>query len=181
MRVSPLPPLTTSPRTLFLSLFLSLPPSLPPVSVHYFSRSHSLPPSSLSLLSRPVSFPRFAQQAQPRIPPASTPLRVYISGVFIRDRAFFVLVVTEPTGLLRQRGSLCEKKKKKLKSVSGWCAPRDTIEPCSIEKPSSRKIVIEERKKKNLLPSPFSLSFFFPFFLFSFVPSFVFFLRCVVD
>lgn len=180
MRVSPLPPLTTSPRTLFLSLFLSLPPSLPPVSVHYFSRSHSLPPSSLSLLSRPVSFPRFAQQAQPRIPPASTPLRVYISGVFIRDRAFFVLVVTEPTGLLRQRGSLCEKKKKKLKSVSGWCAPRDTIEPCSIEKPSSRKIVIEERKKKNLLPSPFSLSFFF-FFLFSFVPSFVFFLRCVVD
>lgn len=161
-----------------LSLPLSLPPSLPSP----FITSRALTPSlfSLSLLSRPVSFPRFAQQAQPRIPPASTPLRVYISGVFIRDRAFFVLVVTEPTGLLRQRGSLCEKKKKKLKSVSGWCAPRDTIEPCSIEKPSSRKIVIEERKKKNLLPSPFSLSFFF-FFLFSFVPSFVFFLRCVVD
>lgn len=163
-----------------LSLPLSLPPSLPSP----FITSRALTPSlfSLSLLSRPVSFPRFAQQAQPRIPPASTPLRVYISGVFIRDRAFFVLVVTEPTGLLRQRGSLCEKKKKKLKSVSGWCAPRDTIEkPCSIEKPSSRKIVVEERKKKKIFFLPLSLFLFFFFFLFSFVPSFVFFLRCVVD
>lgn len=75
---------------------LPLPSSSTPLPRSLFITSRALTPSLFSLLSRSVSFPRFAQQAQPRIPPTSTPLRVYISGVFIRDRAFFVLVVTEP-------------------------------------------------------------------------------------
>ena len=143
-RLSPTPsfPLTYS-SSLFLSF--SFPPSLSLSLPRHFTGSlHLLPVHSLSSLG--PSFPRCARQAPPRIPTTGTPLRVYISRVLIRDWAFFVLVAKESSVSADKRGKRAEK------CHSGWCARRDTKDPCSIK---SREDAVKRRERQRdvLVPS----------------------------
>jgi len=63
----------------------------------------SVPLGALTLSSSRVSFQRFTRQLQSTTPPTGSLLGVYISGVFIRDWTFFVLV-------LASRGARLSKK-----------------------------------------------------------------------
>lgn len=77
---------TSSLRTPSLSVSLSF---------SLFLSLLSVPLGALTLSSSRVSFPRFTRQLQSTSPPTGSLLGVYISGVFIRDWTFFVLVAGE--------------------------------------------------------------------------------------